>query len=54
MKTDMGLPEINFVYICGRKECFFNFAINKLVKIIILSPKKSEIGTHKKQEKDQK
>ena len=40
MKTKMGLPEINFL----RKKGIFNFAINKSVKIPILTHKKSNLG----------
>ena len=36
MYTNMGLPEIDFVLICGRNEFFLNFAKKELVKTPIL------------------
>ena len=35
MKTNISLPEIDFVNICGRMEFLINFARKKLVKISI-------------------
>ena len=41
MKTNMGLPEIDFVSYLWKKGILFNFGKKKLVKIQIFSPKKS-------------